>query len=68
MDVKKVSFKGVDRIDLKMKVFWDIVPCSIVEVDGRFRGAYCSIICEMSGSCEHDIKCSCSIKGRKFLA
>jgi hypothetical protein len=22
--------------------FWDIAPCSFVEVDRRFRGAYCS--------------------------
>jgi hypothetical protein len=25
----------------KMTVFWDIALCSIVEVDGHFRGAYC---------------------------
>jgi hypothetical protein len=24
-----------------MKVFWDIAPRSLVEVDRRFRGAYC---------------------------
>jgi hypothetical protein len=24
-----------------MKAFWDIAPCSLVEVDLRFRGAYC---------------------------
>jgi hypothetical protein len=24
-----------------MTVFWDIVPCSVVEADRRFRGAYC---------------------------
>jgi hypothetical protein len=26
---------------LKMTVFWDIAPCSFVEVGRRFRGAYC---------------------------
>jgi hypothetical protein len=26
---------------LKMRVFWDVVPCSHVGVDRRFRGAYC---------------------------
>jgi hypothetical protein len=26
---------------MKMTAFWDIVPCSLVEVDRRFRGAYC---------------------------
>jgi hypothetical protein len=25
---------------MKMTAFWDIVPCIIVEVDRRFRGAY----------------------------
>jgi hypothetical protein len=24
-----------------MRVFWDIAPLSLVEVDRRFRGAYC---------------------------
>jgi hypothetical protein len=26
---------------MKLRVFWDIAPCSHVEVDRRFRGAYC---------------------------
>jgi hypothetical protein len=26
---------------MKMTTFWDIAPCSLVEVDRRFRGAYC---------------------------
>jgi hypothetical protein len=26
---------------MKMTVFWDAVPCSLVEVYRRFRGAYC---------------------------
>jgi hypothetical protein len=26
---------------LKMTVFWDISPCSLVEVHQHFRGAYC---------------------------
>jgi hypothetical protein len=26
---------------MKMIVFWDITPCSLDEVDGRFRVAYC---------------------------
>jgi hypothetical protein len=25
---------------MKMTAFWDIVPCSLVEVDRRFRGEY----------------------------
>jgi hypothetical protein len=27
--------------DLKMTAFWDRGPCSVVEVDRRFRDAYC---------------------------
>jgi hypothetical protein len=26
---------------MKMTSFWDIEPCSVVEVDTCFRGAYC---------------------------
>jgi hypothetical protein len=26
---------------MKMTVFWDGMPCSLVETDRRFRGAYC---------------------------
>jgi hypothetical protein len=25
----------------KFRAFWDVAPCSHVEVDRRFRGAYC---------------------------
>jgi hypothetical protein len=25
----------------KMTVFWDVAPCSLAEVDRRFRGVYC---------------------------
>jgi hypothetical protein len=25
----------------KMTVFWDVAPCSLVQIDRRFRGAYC---------------------------
>jgi hypothetical protein len=25
---------------LKMNVFWDVAPCSLVEIDWRFRDAY----------------------------
>jgi hypothetical protein len=24
-----------------MTVFWDVAPCSLVEIDRSFRGAYC---------------------------
>jgi hypothetical protein len=26
-----------------MTAFWDLLPCSLVEVDRRFGGAYCII-------------------------
>jgi hypothetical protein len=26
---------------MKMTVFWDVAPCSLVEIYRRFRGAYC---------------------------
>jgi hypothetical protein len=26
---------------MKMTVFWDVAPCSLVEIYLRFRGAYC---------------------------
>jgi hypothetical protein len=26
---------------MKMIAFWDRPPCSLIEVDRRFRGAYC---------------------------
>jgi hypothetical protein len=24
-----------------MKTFWDVAPCSVVEIGRRFRGVYC---------------------------
>jgi hypothetical protein len=26
---------------MKIRAFWDVAPCSLAEVDRRFRGAYC---------------------------
>jgi uncharacterized protein (DUF305 family) len=26
---------------LKITIFWDAAPCSLVKIDLRFRGAYC---------------------------
>jgi hypothetical protein len=28
-------------LNLKMAVCWDTAPCSLIEIDQRFRGAYC---------------------------
>jgi hypothetical protein len=33
-----------------MTAFWEIALCSLLEVDGRFRGVYCSIIRAIDGS------------------
>jgi hypothetical protein len=30
--------------ELMMTAFWDIMPCSLVEINRRIRGAYCHII------------------------
>jgi hypothetical protein len=36
-----VRFQVLTATSMKMTVFWDVVPCSVVEIDCRFRGAYC---------------------------
>jgi hypothetical protein len=36
-----VRFHVLTAASMKMFVFWDVAPCSLVEIDRRFRGAYC---------------------------
>jgi hypothetical protein len=36
-----VRFQVLTAVSMKFRVFWDVVPCSYVEVDRRFRGVYC---------------------------
>jgi hypothetical protein len=36
-----VRFQVLTAAIKKMTAFWVITPCSLVEVDWRFRGAYC---------------------------
>jgi hypothetical protein len=36
-----VRFQVLTAANVKFRVFWDVAPCSHVEVDRRFRGAYC---------------------------
>jgi hypothetical protein len=36
-----VTFQVLTAASMKMIAFWDIEPCSLVVVDGRFRSAYC---------------------------
>jgi hypothetical protein len=35
------EISGFQGASMKMTAFWDIVQCTLVEVDRRFRGAYC---------------------------
>jgi hypothetical protein len=39
-----VSLQVLTAASMKMRVFWNIAPCSLVGVDRRFRGAYCLIV------------------------
>jgi hypothetical protein len=34
MDVQGIAY-------LRVAFFWDVAPCSVVEIDRRFRDAYC---------------------------
>jgi hypothetical protein len=37
---RPVTFQVLKAESMKMNIFWD-VPCSLVEIDRRFRDAYC---------------------------
>jgi hypothetical protein len=43
-----------------MAVFWDVAPCSLVDIDRRFGGAYClhhqgyELVCTFSDSTRED--------------
>jgi hypothetical protein len=36
-----VRFQGLTAPIMKMTVFWDVAPCSLVKVYRRFRGSCC---------------------------
>jgi hypothetical protein len=36
-----VRFQVLTAASMKFRGFWDVAPCSHVEVNRRFRGAYC---------------------------
>jgi hypothetical protein len=36
-----VRFQVLTAASMKMAVFWVLVPCSLVELYRRFRGAFC---------------------------
>jgi hypothetical protein len=39
-DIKNVKFQILTAASMKMTVLWDVVPCSLVVIYRRFRGAY----------------------------
>jgi hypothetical protein len=39
-EIKQIMYVCEESVQ-KFRVFWDVAPCSHVEVDRRFRGAYC---------------------------
>jgi hypothetical protein len=51
-----VYYECCITMQISMSVFWDVAPCSVVDINRRFRGAYCSIIRAMS-----------NIEGSKFF-
>jgi hypothetical protein len=38
---KNLNFSEEQKEEMKMTVFWDVAPCSLVEVYRRFRCAHC---------------------------
>jgi hypothetical protein len=36
-----VRFQVLMAAGMKVTAFWDIAPCSLIEVERRFRGVYC---------------------------
>jgi hypothetical protein len=36
-----MRFQVLTAVSMKFRVFWDVAPCSHVEVDWHYRGAYC---------------------------
>jgi hypothetical protein len=39
--LNRMFLENFTAAQLKMTVFWVAAPCSLVEIDRRFRGAYC---------------------------
>jgi hypothetical protein len=38
---KSLRFQVLMVMGMNMTVFWDMVPCSLIDVDRYFRGVYC---------------------------
>jgi hypothetical protein len=41
-----VRFQVLTLTSMKFRVYWDVAPCSHVEVDRRFRGVFTAMIME----------------------
>jgi hypothetical protein len=39
--LQKVRFYVLAAANVKITAFWDVAPCSVVEIGRRFKGAYC---------------------------
>jgi len=39
--MNNMRFQVLTAASMKFRVFWDVAPCRHVEVDRRFREAYC---------------------------
>jgi hypothetical protein len=47
------NWRHGEATSMKTTVFWDVVPCSLVETAGRFRAAYCPHNQEDDGGSKH---------------
>jgi hypothetical protein len=41
LNARYLRFYVFTAVSMKIRAFWDIVPCSLIGVHWRFRGAYC---------------------------
>jgi hypothetical protein len=39
----QVKFQVLTATNMKMAVSWDVAPCSLIDIDRRFRGVYCRL-------------------------
>jgi hypothetical protein len=53
-----LSFEWLDRMrfevltatSMKKVVFWDVAPCSLVDIDRHFKGVHCLRYADVGGS------------------
>jgi hypothetical protein len=41
LNLYALRFQVLMAASMKVTVFWNVAPCSLIEIDRRFRGAYC---------------------------